>query len=180
MVAFASNAKIDIDGELTGAADTIIDYFPPGESAGSAGMSMVRITPSGKPAWFGRFRGGYNSPPAATVVATCPNPNHVFVSSMGQGYLLDITHRAECVHVPVFPIIWVKQLVEQNLLVIADFTSLQAIGVGGLKWLAPSLSADGIEFVGIDQNILTVAVVDAASYEAKRLEVDLADGKVKQ
>jgi hypothetical protein len=91
---------------------------------------------------------------ALSLVASTPDPGSVCVISKGEGYIIPSLSPELYLEIPLRPIQRVCIGLRNNLLVLADDTSLAAYGPTGLAWTTDHLALDGIESLTEDGKMI--------------------------
>jgi hypothetical protein len=97
---------------------------------------------------------GFADPAMPTGVYSCPNPNELCAVAGGYAYLIDTLNPKHCTHLSMKPVVEVRPLTAQNLLLFVGFQSMLAWGPQGIAWESARLSWEGIRITTIDGNRL--------------------------
>jgi len=97
---------------------------------------------------------GFTDPAMPTGVYSCPNPHEMCAVAGGYAYVTDTRHPEHCTHIALKPVVEVRVLVPQRLLLFIGFHSLVAWGEQGLAWQSARLSWEGLRITGIEGNTL--------------------------
>lgn len=97
---------------------------------------------------------GFTSPTMPTGVSSCPNPAQMCAVAGGYAYVVDTAQPEHCTHIPLKPVVEVRSLVAQELLLFVGFHSIVAWGRNNLAWETGRLSWEGIRITGIEGNTL--------------------------
>ena len=133
-----------------------------------------------------------SSPSAAEFLATCalgflntavptgiwstPNPEEICAVSGGYAYLIDTT-APECFTMLAYrPVLEVRPLPAQGLLLFASHRSILAWGRDGQAWQADKLSSEGIAIVSIDGSVLRGLGWDLFTGQEVPFALDLRTG----
>jgi hypothetical protein len=162
----------------TGSFGVPVIYIPqPKNRAEHEGLWLRLKAKSGK-AWIGIFAFGYTSPPAFSRVISSPDQECVCVVSNGGGYIVNVEKPEIWERTPTTPVLDVRSVPEQRLLVFADFIRLAAYGSKGLAWRSPQLCWDGLKITKI-----TSETVEGTGYDPTnpgtetRFAVELRTGR---
>jgi hypothetical protein len=139
---------------------------------------LVTITPLDDPSWIGAFARGYDEKSSETGLWLTPDDARIAVVAAGAGYYVDVRDPAEWEEVPIFPIRFVRSLVEEELLVFGDFSRLAAYGRKGLKWQTADLVWDDLAIVSTDESSIIASGYDAEHDRQAEVRIDLFSGKV--
>jgi hypothetical protein len=97
---------------------------------------------------------GFTSPAMPTGVFACPNPDELCAVAGGYAYVLDTTQPEHSTHITLKPVVEVRDLLPQALLLFVGFHSIAAWGQDGLAWESARLSWEGVRITGIEDNML--------------------------
>lgn len=97
---------------------------------------------------------GFRDPAVPTGVWACPNPHELCAVSGGYAYLLDTTTPERFTMLPYRPVLEVRPLRTQALLLFVGHHSILAWGARGAAWQSEKLSDEGVTLGEIDGNIL--------------------------
>lgn len=163
--------------ELPPAVSTVKHfYFPGGSEIGGQDGLLLRIRPHEGNSWlgtfaFGSFRNG------VTGVYTCPDSESLCVISAGEGYVVNVHKPSMWVETKVYPVIDVRILRDESLLVFSDFTHMAAYGPNGHIWTTPQLSSDGLEILEVTKQYIAGRAWDAPNQRNVEFRVDLKTGE---
>lgn len=146
------------------------------EERDRAGVYLRVIPKQGFP-WVGFFSLGFDSDQVVNAIYSCPDADSVCVVASGYGYVVNVSNPSRWMRVEQQPVMEVRALAEQKLLLFAGFHTITAFGRAGLLWTTERLSWDGISISRIDQATLHGQGWDALSDKEVPFEVDLATGK---
>jgi hypothetical protein len=93
---------------------------------------------------------GFTDPTMPTAVFSCPNPNELCSVAGGYAYLIDTLNPKHCTHLSMKPVVEVRPLTAQNLLLFVGFLSMLAWGPQGIAWESARLSWEGIRITTIE------------------------------
>ena len=72
----------------------------------------------------------------------------------GYAYVIDTEQPEHCTHIALKPVVEVRTLLPQDLLLFVGFHSIIAWGRDGLAWESARLSWEGVRITGIDGDML--------------------------
>jgi hypothetical protein len=98
---------------------------------------------------------GFADPAATTGVWSCPDPRWLCAVSGGYAYLVDTTDPRRWSQIEYRPVLEVRPLVDQRLLLFAGHHSLTAWGPNGQAWQTGRLSWEGVRIDAVGGDILT-------------------------
>jgi hypothetical protein len=137
----------------------------------------LRVVPKQGNAWIGFFSLGFDSDQVVNAIYSCPNADSLCVVAGGYGYVVNASDPAQWMRVEQQPVVDVRALPEQKLLLFAGFHTISAFGPAGLLWTTERLSWEGLSISRIDQATLYGQGWDAIADKEAPFEVDLATGK---
>lgn len=113
---------------------------------------MVR-PPAGEP-FLATFALGFADPIAPTGLWSCPNREELCALSGGYAYVVNALQPERSTHLPFRPVLEVRALREQALLLFAGHHALMAWGAEGQAWQSARLSSEGLRIEQIHGNEL--------------------------
>src|SRR5207253_8199447 len=114
----------------------------------------LRVKANSGKTWIGVFAFGYTSPSAFSRVISSPNPNRVCVTAKGSAYIVNADDPEVWEQVPVSPVMDVRSILEQNLLIFSDFIRMAAYGNSGLVWRTPRVCWDGLKITNVTSDTI--------------------------
>jgi hypothetical protein len=177
---FPHSYEVEEVGEWpgTGTFAAPVIYIPQPKGRAEHGGLWLRFKPISGKAWVGVFAFGYTSTPAFSRVISSPDPESVCVVSNGGGYIVNVGTPDVSQQIPTIPVLDVRPVPEQRLLVFADFIRLAAYGTNGLAWRSPRLCWDDLKITK-----LTSETVEGTGYDPTnpgtetRFAVELRTGR---
>ena len=134
-----------------------------------------------KPATGGTFLAtcalGFTNLAMPTGVFACPNPQEMCAVAGGYAYIVDTLDPSGCVHLPLKPVVEVRVLEPQGLLLFVGFHTILAWGMDGLAWQTAKLSWEGIRLTEILQNEVIGFGWDLMTDKELEFRIDLQTGK---
>jgi hypothetical protein len=97
---------------------------------------------------------GFTSQAMPTGVFSCPNPEEMCAVAGGYAYVIDTALPEHSTHILLKPVVEVRPLVAQGLLLFVGFHSIIAWGQNGLAWESARLSWEGVRITSIDGDVL--------------------------
>ena len=146
------------------------------------GALEVMVRPAGASApefsepFLGTFALGFSDPAAPTGLWSCPDPQWLCAVSGGYAYLVNTARPEEFAQVPYRPVLEVRALPEQGLLLFAGHYSLLAWGAGGKAWETARLSWEGVQITGVEGRWLHGVGWDMRTDRDVPFTVDLETG----
>jgi hypothetical protein len=110
---------------------------------------MVQPSPSSEP-FLGTFALGFSDPLAPSGLWSCPDPRWLCAVSGGYAFLVNTAQPEEFTQVEYRPVLEVRALREQNLLLFAGHYALLAWGARGKAWETARLSSEGVQITSIE------------------------------
>jgi len=169
-----------LPGLPSGANQHDIFYYPGATESGRLEGVVVKVSPKSQAPWIGVFAFGYpeNEYSESNGIYSCPNPHALCVVSDGDAFVVDTNAPKNWTIVRCTPVLTVKSLVEHQLLLFIDFSSIWAWGTDGLKWYA-NVAHDGLEVEGVNESsVYGRAFGPVPGKESVYFEVELKSGKV--
>lgn len=152
----------------------VISFAPPGATPRGAGVA-VRVETVTNRDWFGVFAGGDGS---YTGIGACPSRRHLYVISNGLGYVVDASDPSRFDYLSVEPVTHVRAVPEANIVLFADYTSMCALDVNGIKWTSGDIVFDELDIQEIREDTIRVSGYDAISNTAVTRFLSLNSGKL--
>jgi hypothetical protein len=97
---------------------------------------------------------GFADPSVPTGLWSCPAPHQLCAIAGGYAYLIDTEAPQHFTHLPLRPVLEIRPLPEQNLLLFTGHHSLLAWGPDNETWQSKRLSWEGIKITEINGNEL--------------------------
>jgi hypothetical protein len=124
------------------------------EDALARGALQLLVRPASGGTFLATCALGFTNPAMPTGVFPCPNPQELCAVAGGYAYIIDTAHPDRCAHLPLKPVVEVRTLVANGLLLFVGFHSILAWGRDGLAWESARLSWEGVRVTSIDGNTL--------------------------
>lgn len=119
------------------------------------GALELMVRPAGREPFLATFALGFADPAAPTGLWSCPNPQWLCAVSGGYAYLVNTTQPEAFTQVEYRPVLEVRALREQNLLLFLGHYALTAWGAAeGKAWETARLSSEGVQITKIEGNQL--------------------------
>jgi hypothetical protein len=152
---FEHNYDVQLAEELPGNGQGVI-YLPGGSTTSGKDGFLLRFSPIGGSEWLGCFAFGFHPSSQYTLsgVFATPNPSYAVVISGGVAYRVNAATPRDCSQIRLSPVRDIRVVVPQNLLALADFTSVEAIGRDGSHWKSERLCWDDLSILEIRDGIL--------------------------
>jgi hypothetical protein len=151
-------------------------YFPEKFEEGEADYFRLVVRPEGASEWTGVFYAGYEPGNVVSGVFATADPEQLCVLSRGRAYLVKVSHPREFrVVQECLPVVWAARF--EDLLLLADFTHVVAVGREGLVWESSRLTWDGLTDLELQGAMLKGKGWDAIQDKEHPFELDLRTGK---
>ncbi|HEY2115957.1 MAG TPA: hypothetical protein VGJ51_12755 [Candidatus Angelobacter sp.] len=152
-------------------------HYPVELEEGDRNGAYVRVTPQSGPAWVGFFALGFDSDQVVSQVCSTPDPESFCVVVGGYAYVVKAAHTAEWLRVDQRPVVDMRVLSQQGLLLFVGFTSITALSRSGIAWTTDRLTWEGLTINSIAGDKLLGRGWDAITDKEVPFEVDLKTGK---
>lgn len=154
-----------------------VHYYYPGASIqGGRDGILVEVRSERGESWLGTFAFGRLTPNGVSGLFTTPDPQRLCVVARGEGYLVSANTPTVWQPILATPIIDVRPIRAQEIIVFADFTELVAYGQSGIKWRTKRLTFDGLKITEVTDTSITGEFWDIRSEAMASFVVDLATG----
>ena len=139
--------------------------------------TYLRVVPDNASSWIGFFSLGYDSDKVVNAVFSCPHADWLCVVAGGYGYLVNAADPNQWQRLEQRPVVDVRVVKEQDLLLFVGFLNISAVGASGLLWTSERLSWEGLSISRIERETLHGVGWDAMTDKDVPFEVDLRTGK---
>ena len=120
---------------------------------------------------------GFADPSAPTGVWSCPDPEWLCAVSGGYAYLIHTLQPQQWSQIPYRPVLSVRALKEQQLLLFVGHHTILAWGRDGQAWQSERLSWEGIEITDIVGDTLCGLGWDLMTDKDVPFAIDLKSGE---
>jgi hypothetical protein len=141
------------------------------------GALLVEVRPERGSVFLGTFAVGFADPAVPTGVWSCPDPDWLCAASGGYAYLVNTGDPRDWKQAPYRPVLEIRALADDGLLLFVGHHSLMAWGRDGEAWQTGRLSWEGVRITGVGGGRLTGFGWDLMSDAEVAFEVDLRTGK---
>jgi hypothetical protein len=141
------------------------------------GALELLIKPAGADVFLATCALGFADPAAPTGVWSCPHPDWLCSVSGGYAYLIDTIQPQQWSMIPYRPVLGVRALRAQQLLLFIGHHSILAWGRNGIAWETPRLSWEGIEITSIVGGMLHGSGWDLITDSNTIFAIDLKTGE---
>ncbi len=152
-------------------------HYPVELEEGDRSGAYVRVAPQNGPAWVGFFALGFDSDQVVSAICSTPDPDSFCVVVGGYAYVVKAAHTAEWLRVEQRPVVDMRVLSQQGLILFVGFTSITAVGSSGIAWITERLSWEGLTITEVSGDKLRGHGWDALADKEVPFEVDLKTGK---
>jgi hypothetical protein len=114
------------------------------------GALEVVVHPAEAEPFLATFALGFSDPLAPTGLWSSPNPDWLCAVSGGYAYMVNITQPEQFEHIEYKPVLEVRALLDQQLLLFTSHHALLAWGAEGKKWQTARLSWEGVQIARIE------------------------------
>ncbi|MEO6817561.1 MAG: hypothetical protein ABI177_12765 [Edaphobacter sp.] len=124
------------------------------EDALARGALQLMVRPAKGGAFLATCALGFTDPTMPTGVFACPNPDELCAVAGGYAYIVDTAHPEHSTHLALKPVVEVRSLPEQSLLLFSGFHTIVAWGEDGHAWQTAKLTWEGLRITAIEGNTL--------------------------
>ncbi len=122
---------------------------------------------------------GFRDPAAPSGIWSAPNPEEICAVSGGYAYLIDTSAPERFTMIPYRPVLGVRAVVAEGLLLFAGHRSILAWGREGQAWESEKLSDEGVTITEIEDGVLRGTGWEMRSDREKPFLLDLRNGLLK-
>ena len=119
---------------------------------------------------------GFHDPAVPTGLWSTPNPDEICAVSGGYAYLIDATAPERFTMLPYRPVLEVRPLLAQGLLLFVGHHAILAWGPNGQAWQSGRLSSEGLTITSIEGGILHGLGWDLITDKESPFTLDLKTG----
>ncbi|MGA3130027.1 MAG: hypothetical protein ABSD59_04455 [Terracidiphilus sp.] len=121
---------------------------------------------------------GFRDPAVPTGIWSTPKPEEICAVAGGYAYLIDTAAPERFTMISYRPVLEVRAVVRENLLLFVGHHAIFAWGPGGQAWESAKLSDEGVSIADIDGGLLCGTGWDMKSDREEPFLLDLRTGKV--
>lgn len=147
------------------------------EDALARGAMQLMVRPTGSGAFLATCALGFTDPTMPTGIFSCPRPQEICAVAGGYAYIVNTAHPEHCTHITLKPVVDVRILHEQKLLLFVGFHSIVAWGEQGSAWETAKLSWEGVRITNIEGNTLHGFGWNLVTDKEVAFSVDLLTGQ---
>jgi hypothetical protein len=119
---------------------------------------------------------GFRDLAVPTGIWSAPNPREICTVSGGYAYVIDTAEPQRFTMIAYRPVLEVRALVEQQLLLFVGHRSMLAWGAEGLAWETGKLSDEGVSITRIENGVLHGTGWEMMSDKERPFAVELRSG----
>jgi len=119
---------------------------------------------------------GFRDPATPSGLWSTPKPEEICAVAGGYAYLIDTAAPEQFTMIPYRPVLEIRPLVEENLLLFVGHRSILAWGRDGQTWESEKLSDEGVTITGTDGGILRGTGWEMIRDREKPFAIDLRSG----
>jgi hypothetical protein len=150
--------------------------IPGEEDTLARGALQLMVQPADGGTFLATCALGFTNSTMPTGVFACPNPQEMCAVAGGYAYIVDTAQPEHCVHIALKPVVEVRSLVAQRLLLFVGFHSMIAWNENGLAWETARLSWEGVRITGVEGNTLNGIGWNLLTDREIAFQVDLLTG----
>jgi hypothetical protein len=124
------------------------------EDALARGALQLMVRPATGGTFLATCALGFTDPAMPTGVFACPNPQEICAVAGGYAYVIDTAQPEHSTHIPLKPVVEVRTLTTQELLLFVGFHFIVAWGRDGIAWQSARLSWEGVRITNIIDDVL--------------------------
>lgn len=147
------------------------------EDALARGALQLMVRPANGGAFLATCALGFTDPAMPTGIFACPNPQEMCAVAGGYAYIIDTAQPEHSTHIALKPVVDVRVLQEQNLLLFLGFHTIVAWGAQGLAWETAKLSWEGLRITEVSGNTLHGFGWNLMTNKEVAFSVDLLTGR---
>lgn len=122
---------------------------------------------------------GFRDPAAPTGLWSTPRPEEICAVAGGYAYLINTTAPERFNMIPYRPVLEIRPLVQEGLLLFVGHRSILAWKLDGQAWESVKLSDEGVTIAGIDGGVLRGTGWDMKTDRDRPFAIDLRNGMLK-
>ena len=122
---------------------------------------------------------GFRDPAAPTGLWSTPRPEEICAVAGGYAYLINTAAPERFTMIPYRPVLEIRPLVQEGLLLFVGHQSILAWKLDGKAWESEKLSDEGVTIAGIDGGVLRGTGWDMKTDRDRPFAIDLRSGTLK-
>jgi len=115
---------------------------------------LIRPDAAGAPPFLATCALGFRDPAAPTGIWSVPNSAEICALSGGYAYIIDTTAPDQFTMIPYRPVLEVRPLPEEGLMLFVGHHAILAWGAHGEAWRSNKLSDEGVTITGLQDGVL--------------------------
>ncbi len=147
------------------------------EDALGRGALFLEVRPASGGSFLAICALGFSDPSLPSGIWACPAPEDLLAVAGGYAYRVNTAQPATCEFLPMRPVTSVLPAPEQDLLLLAGFHHVLALGREGVRWETERLSWEGVTMQEIRDGALHGEGWDMFSDREVPFRVDLGTGR---
>ena len=120
---------------------------------------------------------GFHDPLVPTGLWSTPRPQEICAVSGGYAYLIDTTAPEQFTMIPYRPVLGVRPLPKEKLLLFVGHHAILAWGEQGEAWRSQRLSSEGVTITGVEDGVLRGLGWDMMTDKESPFALDLRTGQ---
>jgi hypothetical protein len=136
--------------------------------------------PDAQPPFLATCALGFHDPAVPTGIWSTPNPDEICAVSGGYAYLIDTVAPERFTMLHYRPVLDVRAIVAEGLLIFVSHHAVLAWGSNGQAWESERLSSEGVTVTAIDGGVLRGRGWDLMTDKETSFSLDLRTGMVVQ
>ncbi|KAA6460299.1 hypothetical protein DYQ86_14780 [Acidobacteria bacterium AB60] len=141
------------------------------------GALEVLVTPEGSQPFLATCAVGFADPIVPTGVWSAPNPRELCAVSGGYAYVIDTTDPERFAMIAYRPVLEVRPVEAEGLLLFIGHRSIVAWGQAGRAWESPKLSDEGLTIAAIEGGVLHGMGWEMRTDKETAFAIDLGTGE---
>jgi|HubBroStandDraft_6_1064221.scaffolds.fasta_scaffold585502_2 hypothetical protein len=147
------------------------------EDALARGALQLIVHPASGGTFLATCALGFTDPAMPTAVFACPDAVQMCAVAGGYAYVIDTSQPEHSTHITLKPVVEVRPLVAQGLLLFVGFHSMMAWGPNDLAWESARLSWEGVRITSLDGDVLHGMGWNLLTDQEVAFSVDLLTGQ---
>ena len=152
-------------------------HYPLELEEGDRAGTWLRVEPQQKNPWSAFFALGFDSEQVINELCSTPDPDTFCAVVGGYAYVVSAHTPEKWFRVEQKPVVNLRVLREQDLLLFIGFTSITALGSSGIAWTSERLSWEGLTVGEISDGLLQGSGWDAIADKDVAFQLDLRTGR---
>jgi hypothetical protein len=124
------------------------------EDALARGALLLMVHPASGGTFLATCALGFTDPAMPTGVFACPDAVQLCAVAGGYAYIIDTERPEHSTHIALKPVVEVRPLAAQGLLLFVGFHSMTTWGWNGMAWESGRLSWEGVRIISVDGDVL--------------------------